>query len=172
MKEALLFGFVGCAVVGVLWTIRKTKEELRSRFGVFAKRFRPGEELKEGLLQFAREERVKAGIILSCVGSCQGAKIRLANADRDHPNEVRVLQGRFEILSLIGTLRDDGSCHLHVALGDCQGNVVGGHLIGDMPVFTTAEVVIGECRGLEWKRKFDDCTGFEELEVLKLSWRE
>jgi predicted DNA-binding protein with PD1-like motif len=33
-------------------------------------------------------------------------------------------------------------------------------------VFTTAEVVIGECEDLLFKREFDNQSGFDELEVI------
>lgn len=129
------------------------------------RRLRPGEDVKEGVLALAKEHGLAAGVVVSAVGSCEGAVIRLANADRDHPNEVRTLRGKFEILSLIGTVAASGAHHLHVSLGDFAGNVFGGHLVGDMPVFTTCEVVIAECSSMEWHRVHDDCTGFAELQV-------
>ena len=70
-----------------------------------------------------------------------------------------------EIVSLVGTLNDGG--HLHVALSDCEGKVVGGHVLGDMIVFTTAELVIGECESLRFTREFDEQTGFKELTITK-----
>mmetsp|Transcript_15907 Transcript_15907/g.25824 ORF Transcript_15907/g.25824 Transcript_15907/m.25824 type:complete len:112 (+) Transcript_15907:402-737(+) len=108
-------------------------------------------------------------MVICSVGSCQGAHIRLANADRDHPNEKLRLEGRFEILSLIGTVSANGNHHLHVSLGDAEGNVIGGHLLGDMPVFTTAEIVLGECENLQWSRAFDNTTGYSELAVCERS---
>ena len=57
--------------------------------------------------------------------------------------------------------------HLHVSLGDKDGHVVGGHVIGDMLVYTTAEVVLGECNDVAFERVFDEKTGFDELVVEK-----
>ena len=37
--------------------------------------------------------------------------------------------------------------------------------MGDMIVYTTAEVVIGECQGHEFNREHDQRTGFDELVV-------
>lgn len=68
-----------------------------------------------------------------------------------------------EIVSLVGTLNNGG--HLHAALSDGEGRVVGGHVLGDMVVFTTAELVIGECESLQFEREFDEETGFDELTV-------
>nr|CAD7455744.1 unnamed protein product [Timema tahoe] len=56
---------------------------------------------------------------------------------------VRSLNTCFEITSLVGTICSDGA-HLHITLGDPDGNTVSGHLVGDAVVETTAEVVLGE----------------------------
>ena len=42
-----------------------------------------------------------------------------------------------------------------------------GHVVGDCEVFTTAEVVIGECRDVQFTRPHDHRTGFDELKVEK-----
>ena len=79
------------------------------------------------------------------------------------------LQERFEIVSLTGTVSRHG-CHLHMALSDHQGNVVGGHVLEGCEVFTTAEIVIGECVNHVFSREHDEETGFDELVVTtKLS---
>ena len=41
----------------------------------------------------------------------------------------------------------------------------GGHVFGELIVFTTAEIVIGECVDLEFHREFDEQSGFDELAV-------
>lgn len=66
-------------------------------------------------------------------------------------------------MSLVGTLSGGG--HLHVSLSDKQGNVIGGHVMGNMKVFTTAEIIIGECTELVFDRPLDDKTGFDELRI-------
>lgn len=73
------------------------------------------------------------------------------------------LSGRFEIVSLVGTLNSDA--HLHISLSDGEGQTVGGHVLGDLEVFTTAEVVIGEAVDLQFTREMDERTGFPELVV-------
>ena len=77
--------------------------------------------------------------------------------------QIIEVKGRHEIVSLVGTLADEG--HLHASLSDKDGNVIGGHVMGNMKVFTTAEVVIGNCDTLSFTREIDDETGFEELVV-------
>lgn len=77
--------------------------------------------------------------------------------------QVIHLSGRFEIVSLVGTLNPDA--HLHICLSDSEGRTVGGHVLGDLEVFTTAEVVVGEAGHLHFTRQVDEETGFPELGV-------
>lgn len=42
---------------------------------------------------------------------------------------------------------------------------MGGHVLGDLEIFTTAEVVIGEAADLHFSREMDQQTGFPELVV-------
>lgn len=77
--------------------------------------------------------------------------------------QVVHLSGRFEIVSLVGTLNPDA--HLHMCLSDKEGKTVGGHVLGDLEVFTTAEVVVGEAVDLQFTREMDVGTGFPELVV-------
>ncbi|XP_041832282.1 bifunctional protein GlmU-like isoform X2 [Melanotaenia boesemani] len=78
-------------------------------------------------------------------------------------NQVMHLSGRFEIVSLVGTLNQDA--HLHISLSDLEGRTIGGHVLGGLEVFTTAEVVIGEAVDLHFSREMDERTGFPELVV-------
>ena len=93
----------------------------------------------------------------------QACTLRLANADRDRPNEIKTYDQRFEIVSVVGTISCEGA-HIHLGLADATGAGVGGHLIS-ATVFTTAEIVLGEVPGLAFERRFDDATGFKELSV-------
>ena len=68
-----------------------------------------------------------------------------------------------EIVSLVGTISPDGP-HIHVSLGDASGKVVGGHAIS-LTVYTTAEIVIGECDDAVFSRPLDPETGWDELSI-------
>lgn len=72
----------------------------------------------------------------------------------------------YEIVSLVGTV--SAGSHLHGSFSDDRGNVFGGHIVGDMYVYTTAEIVLGECQGAEFSREFDEKSGWPEL-VIKQS---
>ncbi|WP_199192420.1 PPC domain-containing DNA-binding protein [Chlorogloea sp. CCALA 695] len=65
---------------------------------------------------------MKSEIILIAIDSLKQANIRFA--DR---NKTTVLQEKFEILALSGTLTITG-VHLHITIADCQGKTIGGHL--------------------------------------------
>mmetsp|Transcript_36361 Transcript_36361/g.69773 ORF Transcript_36361/g.69773 Transcript_36361/m.69773 type:complete len:138 (+) Transcript_36361:1185-1598(+) len=125
----------------------------------------PGEELKSKLMAFVAERQLSAAAVVTCCGSLDRATLRLANASKDSAEDEDVLymKERMEILSLVGTMSANDGGHLHISLGDKDGNVVGGHCVGDMNVFTTAEVVIAEIVGANFHRNFDSDTGYKEL---------
>lgn len=128
---------------------------------VYAFRLLPGEDLKESLQSFADRKDLKAAYVITCVGSLQKAHLRLAGAI-----EKLTWTTKMEIVSLVGTLFN-GGCHLHISLADGQGNMVGGHLLEGCIVNTTAELVIGEAKGLEFYREEDSKTGYLELGIRK-----
>ena len=123
----------------------------------FALRSAPGEELKSSLQQFVSSHNIKAAAIVTCVGSLTRANLRMADAKDGTP-----LEGKFEIVSLVGTLSPDGP-HLHLSLSDENGKVVGGHIVDGCIVRTTAEIVIVELTDLEFRREQDAQTGYKEL---------
>lgn len=64
----------------------------------------------------------------------------------------------------MGTL-SGGEGHLHISLSDKNGKVIGGHVIGDLDIYTTAEIVLGECENTSFLREYDSETGYDELVV-------
>lgn len=54
----------------------------------YAFRLGPGDEIKDCLLEFVRRQGLKAAFVLTCVGSVEKAKIRLANATATNTNNV------------------------------------------------------------------------------------
>ena len=76
-------------------------------------------------------------------------------------------KGPYEIVSLVGTISGGSSGHLHASLSDAHGTVIGGHVLGQMIVHTTAEVVVGNVAGVAFTREPDSSTGYDELRVTK-----
>jgi predicted DNA-binding protein with PD1-like motif len=100
-----------------------------------------------------------AGCVISAVGSLSLAQLRLAGA-----TEARAIHGELEILSLSGTLSPDGA-HLHIAIADSSGTVIGGHLCAGSLVRTTGELVIGLLPEWRFRRELDPATGYVELRI-------
>ena len=90
---------------------------------VTAVRLSPGEDLKQSLLKYCIDQTIDAAYLLSCVGSLRRAAIRFANRP-----EATVFEQALEIIALAGTLSQHG-VHLHIAVSDGEGQVIGGHLI-------------------------------------------
>jgi uncharacterized protein len=124
-----------------------------------ALRLGPGADLKAELLAFAAREGVRAGWVLTCVGSLSPVRLRLAGG-----TEHATWQGPFEIVALTGTLSQDGG-HLHLAVADHQGRTLGGHLAQGCAVRTTAEVVLAADDRLLFAREHDPATGYDELVI-------
>jgi predicted DNA-binding protein with PD1-like motif len=74
------------------------------------------------------------------------------------------LRQALEILSFSGTLSADG-VHLHIAIADSSGAVIGGHLCPGSLVRTTAELVIGLLPEWHFRRERDPATGHPELAI-------
>ena len=125
-------------------------------------RLDPGADLRKEIDKYVLEKKIKAGIILTCVGNLKKATIRMADE-----RITNTYEGTYEIVSLVGTL-EEGNSHLHIAISDKEGKVIGGHLKNDSIVGITAEVVIGEIDKIRFHRKYDKQTGFKELVVSGL----
>ncbi len=125
----------------------------------FALRLPPGADLKQELVRVTTDQQLLAGFVLTCVGSLRLAALRLA----DQP-DATLYEGKFEIVSLVGTLCPDGP-HLHISISDGQGVTIGGHLQDGSQVYTTAEIVIGELEDSRFTREADPLSGYDELVV-------
>ena len=122
-------------------------------------RLQPGADLRRALEVWMGEQQEQAGCVISAVGSLSVAQLRLAGA-----NQATAIRGELEILSLSGTLSPDGA-HLHIAIADSSGAVIGGHLCAGSLVRTTAELVIGLLPEWRFRRELDPATGYPELQI-------
>jgi len=75
-----------------------------------------------------------------------------------------VVINKFFCSSLVGTVTET-SGHLHITLGRADGSTLSGHVIGDLIIFTTAEIVLGSCDNYTFSREMDPATGFDELVI-------
>ena len=122
-------------------------------------RLQPGDDLRRELEAWMAEPQEQAGCVISAVGSLSLVQLRLAGAA-----EATAIHGELEILSLSGTLSPDGA-HLHIAIADSKGVVIGGHLCAGSLVRTTAELVIGLLPEFQFRRELDPATGYAELRI-------
>ena len=126
-----------------------------------ALRLNPNADIRRELETLAQNKHVTAGVILGAVGSLSKTYLRFAG--NETPTE---LIGKHEILTLSGMISAEG-VHLHMSVGDSQGNCVGGHVSYGCEVYTTLELVIGLMPEVNFQRVFDEVTGFRELKVSK-----
>ena len=124
-------------------------------------RLRPGQDLRKEIEAYVRRHAIEAGWTVTCVGSLTQAHLRYANQEAG-----ALVQGPFEIVSLTGTISIHGT-HLHLCMSDSSGNTIGGHLLPESLVYTTAEIVLGECKDLVFRRANDGSTPWLELQVQK-----
>lgn len=127
-----------------------------------ALRLKPNQDPYQELKALVHEKQVKAGVILSMVGSFKKASLRFANQEK-----AEMLEGPFEIVSATGTVGMD-SQHIHVAIANKDGRTIGGHLSAGSLIFTTCEVVILDLSA-EWtfERVLDKETGYPELKPIR-----
>ncbi len=124
-------------------------------------RLGPGVDLKQSLQRLAVREGLTAAWVMTCVGSLSRIALRLA--------EIRTAEGEYEIISAAGTLAPTG-VHIHLAVADPQGTLIGGHLMGGCVVAEhgTVELVLGADPGWRFSRERDPLTGFDELAIARV----
>ena len=127
---------------------------------VYVFRLKPHEDLKKSILNFAKEHSITAGIILTCVGSLEQINLRFANRKSGSTRT-----GSFEIVSCTGTFSDKETGHLHLSVADDTGRTLGGHLLEQNLVYTTAEIAIAALTDLRFEREIDSAYGYKELIV-------
>lgn len=125
-------------------------------------RLTKGQDLKKELEKYVENKKIKAGVIVSCVGCLYEAVIRNASGK----DCIRINED-LEIVSVTGTFSIDG-CHIHIAVSDENLKTYGGHLKEGCLVNTTAEVVIFELEEYEFRREMDNNTGYKEIVINKL----
>ena len=124
-----------------------------------ALRLRPGDDVILTLQQQVKHHQLQAAFIAGCVGSLTDVALRFAGQEDTH-----LTSGKFEIVSLIGTLDAQGE-HLHLAVSDENGHMRGGHMMPGCTVRTTLELIIGELENNTFTREYCMLSGYEELVI-------
>lgn len=158
--------FLICAaffILGAVFSLEaQTIDYARAeKMKIYALRLKPNQDLRTQLEKFTKENKISAGFIITAVGSLKETKIRLADQ-----SDSTVFEGKYEIVSLVGTLSADG-VHLHISLSDKNGKTIGGHLTEGCVIYTTAEIVIGVTDEIIFSRETDAETTYKELKIRK-----
>ncbi len=122
-------------------------------------RLLPQQDLRAALDTVLLEHGARAAFVLQGIGSLSVARIRFAGL----PAALE-LRGDMEILTLAGTLAQDGA-HLHLSVADADGKVSGGHADYGCIIRTTAEILVMLLPAHSFSREVDAASGFRELVV-------
>lgn len=120
-----------------------------------------GDDLRNSIVDYCVKNKIKAAVISCGVGCLKAVCIRKAKAE-----EIYRDYNDYEIVALQGTIAND-KAHIHIALSDKNMNTIGGHLMVETIVNTTAEIVLFELEEYIIDRKYDEQTGYDELVVNK-----
>lgn len=121
-----------------------------------------GNDLKLSIEKYCEDNKIQAGVILSCVGCLSEANIRNASGVK-----CIKIDKDIEIVSITGTVSQNG-CHIHISVSDEELKTYGGHLKDGCIVNTTAEIVIIELSNYKFDRTMDENTGYKELTISEL----
>ena len=124
-------------------------------------RLSPGDDLKLALEAHFGTFGQGAAFVVAGIGSLDRAAVRYAGEP-----DAALIDGRYEILTLQGSLSADGA-HLHIAVSDALGRVSGGHVRPGCRIATTAEILIAVLPGLRFAREDDAVTGYPELVIRR-----
>jgi predicted DNA-binding protein with PD1-like motif len=132
----------------------------------------PGSDLLEGIEQACKETGIRAGMVVSCIGTLQKASFLFVVPAQSKVGaqygDPLILEGPLEFLGAQGTvgLEESGDVfvHLHGLASDKNGTVHGGHLVkGECPVLITCEVGITPVEGVTLLRRMDPEVGWRVL---------
>jgi len=127
-------------------------------------RLLPGDDVLPTLRKWVKEYHLQAAFIAGCVGSLTDVALRFAGKSYAGIKGIELLTGKFEVVSLIGTLDAQGE-HLHLAVSDENGVTLGGHMMDGCTVRTTLELIIGELEQVTFHRETCALSTYEELVV-------
>ncbi|MCK8826450.1 DNA-binding protein [Natroniella acetigena] len=126
---------------------------------IYKGKLETGDDLLEKLTEIVKEKEITAGKVIA-LGAVKEAIISFYDQDKQE-YEAEKLDESLEIVSLTGNISlKDGApiIHAHIALGDEDGQLYGGHLEKGTTVFA-CEFIIEEYEGEAFTRGLDQQTG-------------
>ena len=117
-----------------------------------------GDEVKDGLTRFAKEQRLGASQ-LTAIGAFERAVLGYFDRDAREYRQIRIDE-QVELLSLIGDVvidKGEPSLHAHCVVGKRDGTTMGGHLL-EAHVWPTLEVIVTEAPE-HLRKRYDPETG-------------
>ena len=125
-----------------------------------------GEEVLSKILEVVEKEHVSLGTI-EAIGACDKFTVGLYSVSKKQYFK-KTYEGEFEIVSFLGniTTKDNKPyIHVHIACGDDNNNVIGGHL-NECRISATFEAIITVEKG-SISRKIDERTGLNVFDLGK-----
>ena len=127
--------------------------------------FDTGDEVMEGLTQFAKDEGLDAAS-LTAIGAFSDVTLGFYDLEKQE-YEKNPVEDQAEVISLVGDVatKEDGDpqVHAHVVVGLRDGTAKGGHLL-EAHVRPTLEVVLVESPE-HLQRKMDEAVGLALIEL-------
>lgn len=138
-------------------------QPLSSSIRVYPLRLSPNTDVLTTIRSFISKHGLRSVFIMTCVGSVKACRLRLANT-----TDTIDINTSHEIVSLVGTF-DSEAQHIHGTFSDNTGKVIGGHVMNGYPmtVYTTVEIMLGECENVIFSREMDHESGYPELVIKK-----
>ena len=142
---------------------------------VVVMRLGPGEDILPAITRIAEECQIKQAVVIGGAASLTHAHLRNV---RRYPGEFPItdearvfspVDGPLELLALSGNISqtDDGEtyihCHAAISVGQPDATALGGHVLPNTTVYSTAELSIMEVEGCEIVRAHDPETHVPEL---------
>lgn len=105
------------------------------------------ELLLESILDTIKKHKIEDGAVLTAAGTLQVCTFHaVADMAATPTDKMITRQGPLEILSLSGIIAA-GEPHLHITLGNNQGQTMGGHIEPGCKVLYRAEITIARFSG-------------------------
>lgn len=125
----------------------------------FLFRGKPLQDIKVLITPFTTDNAIKAGAILTSVGSLEQFNIRYTNK-----SEGDTRQAYFEMVSLTATF-SESAVHLHLAAADGSSPWIGRYMLPGNLIHNTPEIVIVDPADLEFLRKVGPTYNYQELAI-------